>query len=129
MLERSPRLPVDSTPLRNDTRVRVHHGSGHWPARLVLVEGKMMGTGENQLAQLRLEQPACVWPGDRLVIRNWPESVTLAGGRVLDASGARKTLRPKPHRDFLSARAEAGSETRGRELLGARGRHDSACVR
>ncbi len=107
LLERSPRLPADSTPLRNDTRVRVHHGSGHWPARLVLMEGKTMGAGESQLAQLRLEQPACVWPGDRLVIRNWPESTTLAGGRVLDARGDRKTLRTNAHREFLKQRAEA----------------------
>ena len=106
-LERSQRLPADSTPLRNDTRVRIHHGSGHWPARLVLMEGKNMGGGERQLAQLRLEQPACVWPGDRLVIRNWPESMTLAGGRVLDAQGDRKNLRTKTHRDFLQTRANA----------------------
>ena len=107
LLERSPRLPANSTPLRNDTRVRVHHGSGHWPARLVLMEGKMMGASESQLAQLRLEQPACVWPGDRLVIRNWPESATLAGGRVLNARGDRKTLRTDAHREFLQARAAA----------------------
>ena len=28
-LERSPRLPAEATPLRNNTRVRVHHGTGH----------------------------------------------------------------------------------------------------
>lgn len=112
LLERSPRLPADSTPLRNDTRVRVHHGSGHWPARLVLMEGKSMGAGERQLAQLRLEQLACVWPGDRLVIRNWPESATLAGGRVLDAHGDRKTLRTEAHRVFLQTRAAAPDDAR-----------------
>ena len=106
LLERSSRLPADCTPLRNDTRVRVHHGSSHWPARLVLMAGKTLAGGEQKLAQLRLEQPACVWPGDRLVIRNWPESVTLAGGRVLDAFGDRKQLRTKAHRAFLQTRAD-----------------------
>ena len=42
LLERSTRLGQECAPLRNDTRVRVHHGSGHWAARLVLVEGKTL---------------------------------------------------------------------------------------
>jgi selenocysteine-specific elongation factor len=107
LLERSTRLGQECAPLRNDTRVRVHHGSGHWPARLVLVEGKILEPGAAQLAQLRLENPACVWPGDRIVIRNWPESATLAGGRVLDAQGDRQGLRSAAHKLFLQTRAEA----------------------
>jgi selenocysteine-specific elongation factor len=107
LLERSTRLGQECAPLRNDTRVRVHHGSGHWAARLVLVEGKTLAPGAMQLAQLRLEQPACVWPGDRIVIRNWPESATLAGGRVLDAQGNRQGLRSAAHKLFLQTRAEA----------------------
>jgi len=107
LLERSTRLGQECAPLRNDTRVRVHHGSGHWPARLVLVEGKTLESGAMQLAQLRLEQPACVWPGDRIVIRNWPESATLAGGRVLDAQGNRQGLRSAAHKLSLQTRAEA----------------------
>ncbi len=107
LLERSARLGQECAPLRNDTRVRVHHGSGHWPARLVLVEGKTLAPGATQLAQLRLEHPACVWPGDRIVIRNWPESATLAGGRVLDAQGDRQGLRSAAHKLFLQTRANA----------------------
>jgi selenocysteine-specific elongation factor len=107
LLERSARLGQECAPLRNDTRVRVHHGSGHWPARLVLVEGKTLEPGAAQLAQLRLEHPACVWLGDRIVIRNWPESATLAGGRVLDAQGNRQGLRSAPHKLFLQTRANA----------------------
>ena len=107
LLERSTRLGQECAPLRNDTRVRVHHGSAHWPARLVLVEGKILEPGAAQLAQLRLENPACVWPGDRIVIRNWPESATLAGGRVLDAQGNRQGLRSAAHKLFLQTRANA----------------------
>ena len=107
LLERSTRLGQECAPLRNDTRVRVHHGSGHWAARLVLVEGKTLDPGAAQLAQLRLEHSACVWPGDRIVIRNWPESATLAGGRVLDAQGNRQGLRSAPHKLFLQTRANA----------------------
>ena len=109
-LTRSPRLPKEAAPLRNNTRVRVHHGSGHWAARLVLVEGKILEPGQTQFAQLRLEQPVCVWSGDRIVIRNWPESATLAGGRVLDAQGDRKTLRTNHQKLFLKTRAESPLE-------------------
>ena len=105
-LERSPRLTADSTSLRNDTRVRVHHGSGHWPARLVLMEGKTLEPGEKQLAQLRLEKPVCIWVGDRIVIRNWPETATLAGGRVLEAHAKNKNLRTNAQKTFLKQRAE-----------------------
>ena len=110
-LERSSRLPADSISLRTDTRVRVHHGSGHWPARMVLMEGKSLGPGEKQLAQLRLEKSVCIWVGDRIVIRNWPETVTLAGGRVLDAYAKNKDLRTATQKTFLKQRAEHHTDT------------------
>ena len=106
-LERSPRLLSDASPLRNNTRVRVHHGTGHAPARLVLADGGVIERGQNRLAQLRLEQPVCVWLGDRVVIRNWQETATLAGGLVLDVDGDRKRMRAPARMQLLEARIEA----------------------
>mgnify|MGYP001015728872 CR=1 FL=1 len=106
-LERSPRLLSDASPLRNNTRVRVHHGTGHAPARLVLADGGVIERGQNRLAQLRLEQPVCVWLGDRVVIRNWQETATLAGGLVLDVGGDRKRMRAPARMQLLEARIEA----------------------
>jgi len=106
-LERSPRLPSDASPLRNNTRVRVHHGTGHGPARLVLADGGVIERGQNRLAQLRLEQPVCVWLGDRVVIRNWQETATLAGGLVLDVDGDRKKMRAPARMQLLEARIAA----------------------
>jgi len=106
-LERSPRLLSDASSLRNNTRVRVHHGTGHAPARLVLADGGVIGPGQNRLAQLRLEQPVCVWPGDRVVIRNWQETATLAGGLVLDVNGDRRKMRAPPRMQLLEARIAA----------------------
>ena len=106
-LERSPRLLSDASPLRNNTRVRVHHGTGHTPARLVLADGGVIERGQNRLAQLRLEQPVCVWLGDRVVIRNWQETATLAGGLVLDVGGDRKRMRAPARMQLLEARIEA----------------------
>ena len=106
-LERSPRLHSDASPLRNNTRVRVHHGTGHAAARLVLADGGVIERGQNRLAQLRLEQPVCVWLGDRVVIRNWQETATLAGGLVLDVGGDRKRMRAPARMQLLEARIEA----------------------
>ena len=106
-LERSPRLPAEASPLRNNTRVRVHHGTGHGPARLVLAAGKLIEPGQNRLAQLRLERPICIWPGDRIIIRNWQETATLAGGLVLDVNGDRKKMRAPARMQMLDARIAA----------------------
>jgi len=106
-LERSRRLPADASPLRNNTRVRVHHGTGHGSARLLLADGKVIESGQNRLAQLRLERPVCVWPGDRIVIRNWQETATLAGGHVLDVNADRKKMRAPARRQLLEARLAA----------------------
>ncbi len=106
-LERSPRLPAEASPLRNNTRVRVHHGTGHGPARLVLADGKLIEPGQNRLAQLRLERPICIWPGDRIIIRNWQETATLAGGLVLDVNGDRKKMRAPARMQMLDARIAA----------------------
>ena len=106
-LERSPRLLSDASPLRNNTRVRVHHGTGHGPARLVLADGGVIERGQNRLAQLRLEQPVCIWLGDRVVIRNWQETATLAGGLVLDVDGDRKRMRAPARMQLLQARIAA----------------------
>ena len=106
-LERSSRLLSDASPLRNNTRVRVHHGTGHGPARLVLADGGVIERGQNRLAQLRLEQPVCIWLGDRVVIRNWQETATLAGGLVLDVDGDRKKMRAPARMQLLQARIAA----------------------
>ena len=106
-LERSPRVPSDASPLRNNTRVRVHHGTGHGSARLVLADGKVIESGQNRLAQLRLERSVCVWPGDRIIIRNWQETATLAGGHVLDVNADRKKMRAPTRRQLLEARIAA----------------------
>ena len=74
--------------------------------RLVLANGGVIERGQNRLAQLRLEQPVCVWLGDRVVIRNWQETATLAGGLVLDVGGDRKRMRAPARMQLLEARIE-----------------------
>jgi selenocysteine-specific elongation factor len=57
------------------------------------------------VGQLRLEGRLFALAGDRLVIRDWPQRETLAGGIVLDPDAARRHFRSAERRAFLAARA------------------------
>ena len=98
-LERSEKTP--RRPMKSNALVRVHHGSGNVPARLVLLEGKEIAPGESMLAQFRFEKPVYVLAGDRLVVRDWPETVTLAGGLVIDPHSRRRGFRGEAQRELL----------------------------
>ncbi|MBI3878119.1 MAG: selenocysteine-specific translation elongation factor [Verrucomicrobia bacterium] len=125
VLEKSPRLVSAQTeatttrddarpafktaaarPLKDDTLVRVHHGSGNTPARVHLLDAKQLAPGEHALAQLRFESPVYAFIGDRFIIRDWSEQATLAGGILLDPDASRRQFRSEPRRKFLQARAE-----------------------
>ena len=65
-------------PIADGTRLLVHHGTGHVPARVVRSEGVF--------AQLRLAAPVVAARGDRFVLRG---ATTVGGGRVLDPAPPR----------------------------------------
>ncbi len=84
VLERAPR------PLRSRMRVRVHLGAAEVLARLrVLEEAGEIAPGKSGLAQLRLESPVVALPHERFIIRSYSPSLTIAGGRILDALAAK----------------------------------------
>jgi len=82
-------LSGNRRPLANRTEVRVHVGTQDILSRVVLLDRKSLAPGERALAQLRLEEPAVVGPGDRFVIRCPSPSVTLGGGQVIGESSRR----------------------------------------
>lgn len=80
VLENAPR------PLRSRMRVRVHLGAAEVLARLrVLEETGEIAPGKSGFVQLRLESPVVALPGERFIIRSYSPSLTIAGGRILDA--------------------------------------------
>jgi selenocysteine-specific elongation factor len=87
-------------PLKDGARVRVHHGSGNWVARVRLYDGKQLEPGENALTRLCFETPIFAFVNDRFVVRDWPEQVTLAGGTVLAENA---NPRNPGHRAFLKS--------------------------
>jgi len=98
---------TESRPLKDETTVRVHHGSASHAARVLLLDCRELQPGEKALAQLRFETAVFAFAGDRFVIRDWSEQTTLAGGVVLDADASRKNVRAPAHLEFLRARANA----------------------
>ena len=106
-LEVSPRA---SRPLKDGSRVRVHHGSCNVAAHLALCEREILNIGESALAQLRLEAPSFVFAGDRFIVRDWAEQNTLAGGVVLDPDASRHSLRSEVQLQFLRERAQSPGE-------------------
>jgi selenocysteine-specific elongation factor len=109
LLERSTRLYGNHTrparPLKDGALVRVHHGSANVPARVVFLEKAEMNPGQKRVAQLRLKAPLLMFIGDRFIIRDCAEQMTLGGGLVLDMTPARVFSRSPAHRELLEKRA------------------------
>jgi selenocysteine-specific elongation factor len=111
LLEKSDRLRNTATPassaLRDGARVRIHHSSANYAARVVIPWEGPLAPGEQRIAQLRFESPVFTFAGDRFIVRDWSEQWTLAGGVVLDPDAPARGLRSTAHREFLIARAQA----------------------
>jgi selenocysteine-specific elongation factor len=106
-LEISPRA---ARPLKEGSRVRIHHGSCNVAAHVAFCHGKDLAAGERALAQLRLEKPSFVFAGDRFIVRDWAEQNTLAGGVVLDPDASRQSFRSEARLRFLGERGKSPEE-------------------
>jgi selenocysteine-specific elongation factor len=102
-IERSPRSIVG---LRSGAIVQVHYGTVAIPARVRLAEVSQLPAGQRSVARLALQAPLLALVGDRLVIRDWPEQHTLAGGVVIDINAPTDSL---PPRQWLDRAADARS--------------------
>jgi selenocysteine-specific elongation factor len=75
--------------LKQRTRVHFHQGTGDTVAEVILLDRLEQLPGESALAQLRLQEPALLLPGDRFILRQFSPLATIGGGVVLDALAAR----------------------------------------
>jgi len=113
LIERSARLASNkaaSRPIKDGALVRLHHGSGNAPARLLLLDGGPLEVGGRVLAQVRFQAPVFVLGGDRFILRDWPEQSTLGGGLVLDADASRRAFRSAAQRALLEQRAASPTD-------------------
>jgi len=71
--------------LANRSRVRIYTGSSEVFGRVILLEHDELESGQNGLAQIKLETPIVVEPKDRMIIRFYSPMETIAGGVVIEA--------------------------------------------
>src|SRR6202522_4499695 len=83
-------LLASARPLKNRARVHLHQGTAESVAEIILLSGNAtLSPGETAFAQVRLDGPVLVLPGDRFILRQLSPVVTIGGGIVLDTRPAR----------------------------------------
>src|SRR5580704_4104889 len=112
-------LLASARPLKNRARVHFHQGTAEAIAEVVFIAGNELAPGQSALAQLRLDQPVLLLPGDRLILRQFSPVVTIGGGTALDVHAPRhkradpsvapflETLERGNREEILAAFAEA----------------------
>ena len=102
-------LPT-AKPLKDRARVHFHTYTSETIAEVRLYASKQVRPGESAFAQLRMNEPALLLPGDRFIIRQFSPVVTIGGGGVLDG-----TPKPKAKSEsvqwFLQALASGSPES------------------
>ncbi len=77
-------------PLKNRARVHFHQGSAERIAEIVLLGGaKELAPGNSAFAQIRLDAPLLILPGDRFILRRLSPVITIGGGVALDVKPVR----------------------------------------
>ena len=93
--------------LRDGARVHFHAFTAETIAEVGLLGGKQLQPGQSGFAQLKLDGPLLLLPGDRFIIRQFSPVVTIGGGRVLDAARPPKRLKAGARIGFLRTLANA----------------------
>jgi len=101
-------------PLKNETRVHVHHGTTEILGRILILDGGQLQPGESGFVQLRLEAPIAPRYRDRFIVRAYSPVFTIGGGTILDTEPPRRVMLTDADRRLLIAlRDEDVSEAVG----------------
>jgi selenocysteine-specific elongation factor len=109
---------LDNAPfsLKHLSPVKIYIGSGRYAARAFLINrpsGEKLDPGGEALVQIILESALCCCHGDRFLLRDDSETVTLGGGVVLDPLAPRSKKSNPRRLKFLEA---MGRENAGEAL-------------
>ncbi len=105
--------------LKGRSRVHFHCGAAERVAEVALLDTDQLAPGGTALAQLRLDAPTLVLPGDRFIIRQFSPVVTIGGGVVLDALAARHKKRSAAVMQFLATLENGSHEEILRAIIAA----------
>ena len=107
--------------LRDRARVHFHAFTAETIAEVSLLGAKQVQPSGSALAELKLDSPLLLLPGDRFIIRQFSPVVTIGGGRVLDAVRPAKRGKADERLAFLQAVANAGTAEPLLARVGRRG--------
>ncbi len=108
--------------IKNHMRIRFYLGASEILGRVVPLESEEMKPGEEGYAELRMEGPVLAERGDRFVLRTFSPMRTIAGGVVLDVSGAHRRRFRREEIDALRLIEEGSIEERIAGAIAASGR-------
>lgn len=98
-------LPDSPYPVKNNSRLHLHHGARALVCRCVLLGRDVLQPGETGFAQLRLDQPLAALEGDRFVVRFFSPLATLGGGTILETHPPRRGRKDPDRLEGLAIRA------------------------
>ncbi len=103
-------------PLKAGDRVRLHHGTAQYVARIAPLEGREVPGGAQAAAVVRLDGDAAVEPHDRFILRALSPAITIGGGEAL-ATGPRHWHDRARHAAYLAA-VRSGDPVAAAEVAG-----------
>lgn len=77
-------LLPDAPEMKNQARVRFHHGAQEVMGRVRLFDKKSLRGGEVAAVRISLEAPTLTLAGDRFILRRYSPLATIGGGVVID---------------------------------------------
>ncbi|MEJ5150330.1 selenocysteine-specific translation elongation factor [Comamonas sp. MYb396] len=98
-------LLADAAPLAQWSAVHLHLGTMRCTGHIALLQDGDLAPGTEALAQLVLDAPALVLPGDRVIVRNAQANRTIAGAMVLDPYAPARKRRSDSRMAYLAALA------------------------
>jgi selenocysteine-specific elongation factor len=109
-------LLASSPSLKNRARAHFHQGTAEAIAEVILLnDAGELPAGGSAFAQLWLDKPLLLLPGDRFILRRFSPVVTIGGGTVLDARAPRHKRKDAAVAPFLGVLEHGKRE----EILGA----------
>jgi len=113
-------LKSTSRELKHRATLRLHSATYETAAKVVMIDKDTLKPGETAYAQLRLDRPVLLLPGDPFVLRTYSPQATLGGGTVLDPFPPRRRRRSTEALALLQA-IEEGAESEKIRLMVATG--------
>ncbi|QMV72547.1 selenocysteine-specific translation elongation factor [Comamonas piscis] len=98
-------LLANAPPLAQWAAVHLHLGTMRCTGHIALLQDGDLAPGTEALAQLVLDAPALVLPGDRVIVRNAQANRTIAGAMVLDPYAPARKRRSESRMAYLAALA------------------------